>query len=194
MNQVFQAMGDHVQCGCIDRTVVAALGLEALGPENVVDFFLDVRQFGLCIHTPDPPRQRIKSIERTFPGLGLPDPEKLPGRREKGGDTAEHHRAQIDVIAILIHETLRRGVVDGQRAGMDRKVGIGVGAWRGDLSEKRMLAEKFPADLQDGLGEVGSLIPAELLARDQVQRSPQGRQIVVQDRDRVLSGMIPVDA
>jgi hypothetical protein len=71
MNQVLEPVGNHVQCGSVDCILIAAIGLEALNPENIVDFFLDVRQLGLCIDAADPPRQGIEGIQRTFPDLGL---------------------------------------------------------------------------------------------------------------------------
>jgi hypothetical protein len=41
MNQVFQTVRDDIQGRSIDRIFVARLGLEALGSQSIVNFFLD---------------------------------------------------------------------------------------------------------------------------------------------------------
>ena len=87
MNQVLQPMGNHVQRGSIDRFFVTTLRPDALRFENIVDFFLNVRQLGFRTDISYPARQGIKGIQRAFDGFGLPDPQKLPGRGENGGRT-----------------------------------------------------------------------------------------------------------
>src|SRR5438132_4728294 len=109
----------------------------------------------------------IKRIERAF-GCAVADAQEFPRRRKHGGSATQYHRRQIDPVAIFIHEALRGAVVDGCRARVQRKVGILVGAGRGDLRENRLLEQKIPARAHDRLREAGYQISAELLLRNQV--------------------------
>src|SRR5450631_3645045 len=65
---------------------------------------------------------------------------------------------------------------------MQSKVGIGIGAGRGNLRKDRLLDHQVPAHVHDGLSQAGDQIGAELLVCNQIQCSSQGREIVVRDR------------
>jgi hypothetical protein len=71
MDQVFQTMGDHIQCRRIDRVFVAFFGLETFGFQDVVYFFLNGRKFAVGIDAAYPLRKAIKGIKGASPEFGL---------------------------------------------------------------------------------------------------------------------------
>src|SRR3974390_837448 len=102
MHQVFQAMRDDVQGRSIDGALVVLFGFQAFGPEKVVDFFLNTREFTLRFGAAYPPGQTIERIEDALPEFGLSDTQKLPGGGEDRGDATEYHRPNINVVTVFV--------------------------------------------------------------------------------------------
>src|SRR5258705_855840 len=167
VNQVLQAMRRDIQGGSVHRIFVASRCLGALGLQYIVNLVLDSPEFGLGIGFPYPATQSIQRVQRTIV-CEWRDSQKFPRRREDCRDAAQNHWRQIDPVSVFIHEALRGAVVDGWRSRVQRKVGILVGAGRGDLRENRLLAQKIPAHAHNRLRKVGYQISAELLVRNQV--------------------------
>src|SRR5882757_2197906 len=167
VNQVLQAMRRDVQGGSIHRIFVASRGLGTLGLQDLVNLVFDGPEFGLDIGFPYSATQSIQRVQRTIV-CEWRDSQKFPGRREDCRDAAQNHWRQIDPVSVFIHEALRGAVVDGCRSRVQRKVGILVGAGRGDLRENRLLTQKVPAHAHDRLREAGYQISAELLLSNQV--------------------------
>jgi hypothetical protein len=98
------------------------------------------------------------------PEISNPPPEQLRPRPESW--------AQIDFVAVFIHEGLLGAVVVGRRARMYRKISIGIGAGSGDLRENRLLTHKIPAHAHNRLRERRDYIGTELLVGDQIKGTP----------------------
>ena len=132
VNQVFQLVGRAFKVASSTALSSPEADL-VLGPENAVNFFLDIRQFGLGTALANSTPQRIERIQRAF-----------TFRIPKAGETSRRRQAWwprlpvswvSDPVAGSIHEALPGAVVEGRRSGMQRQVGIRVGAGRCDLRE-----------------------------------------------------------
>jgi hypothetical protein len=153
-------MRRHVQRRVIHRILVPARGFFALHLEDVVDLIFDLQKLGLREDVSDPASQGVEGVQRAFARCGVADTEEFPARREYRRDAAEHHRRQVDPVAVFIHEALRGAVVDGRRPAVQRKVGILIGAGRGDLSEDGFFVHKVGLQNPSAL-DAGALIDEE---------------------------------
>jgi hypothetical protein len=167
VNQALQPVGRNIQCRVVHRALVTRGGFGALRFENIVNLVLDIRQLGLGSSLANPAAKRIERIQWACIG-GTPEPQEFPGCGKRGREAAQHHWCQIDPVAVFIHEALLGAVVDGRSSGMQRQIGILVGAGRSDLREEGLFPHQVPAHAHDRLRQRGDQIGSELFLRNEI--------------------------
>ena len=168
MDRIFQPMRHRDQRRNILR-VLASDGVRHLGIQRLVDLVFDLGQFGLALHFPDPPRQGEQAAQRRV-GRFLPAAKEPPRGCEDRGQCAQHHRRQVNPVAVFIHEALLGAVVVGRGTRMDRDVGAGIGIGRRQSCQQRLVAHQIVAGGDQRLGQRRDRVRVELLVGHQISR------------------------